>query len=154
MAFTETPTDLQRVAALLGGPRVLRRRLDSALDTHDLLTAGLPAPALRYLVTHLRIIQSAGSLEKAIGMSLRTYQRHRDGDTRPLSAEQSGRTWKFAEILAQATAIFGSQEEAEQWLERPAMSLGRRRPIDLLASPAGVELVQDHLTRLEYGVYT
>jgi putative toxin-antitoxin system antitoxin component (TIGR02293 family) len=70
-----------------------------------------------------------------------------------LSPEQSGRAWKFAEILAKATEVFGSQEEAERWLEHPAMGLNRQRPIDLLATPAGVELVEDFLTRLAYGVY-
>jgi putative toxin-antitoxin system antitoxin component (TIGR02293 family) len=72
---------------------------------------------------------------------------------RPLSLEQSGRTWKFAEILARATAVFGSQQEAEQWLERPAIGLDQRRPLDLLATQAGVRLVEDFLQRLEYGVY-
>jgi putative toxin-antitoxin system antitoxin component (TIGR02293 family) len=50
--------------------------------------------------------------------------------------------------------VLGSQQEAEQWLERPAIGLDRRRPIDLLATPAGVELVETFLERLEYGVYT
>ena len=50
--------------------------------------------------------------------------------------------------------MFGSQEEAEEWLRRPAMGLDQRRPIDLLATPAGVELVEDFLGRLKYGVYT
>jgi dihydroorotate dehydrogenase len=59
-----------------------------------------------------------------------------------------------AEILAKATMVMGLQKEAEQWLERPAISLNNRRPIDLLTTPAGVELVEDILQRLEYGVYT
>ncbi|MCP1838249.1 putative toxin-antitoxin system antitoxin component (TIGR02293 family) [Bradyrhizobium sp. USDA 4524] len=86
-------------------------------------------------------------------MSLRTFQRRKDAPDKPLSQEQSGRTWKFAEILAKATDVFGSQEEAEQWLERPAIGLDQRRPIDLLVTPAGVELVEQYLTRLAYGVY-
>lgn len=49
--------------------------------------------------------------------------------------------------------MFGSQEEAEQWLERPALGLDQRRPIDLLATPAGIELVEEDLTRLAHGVY-
>lgn len=85
-------------------------------------------------------------------MSLRTWQRRRRRN-KPLSQEQSGRAWKFAEILAKATDIFGSQAEAEQWLERPAVGLDQRRPIDLLGTPPGVELVEDHLDRLEYGIY-
>ena len=85
-------------------------------------------------------------------MSLRTWQRRRD-TPKPLSQEQSGRAWKFAEILTKATDVFGSQAQAEQWLERPAVGLDQRRPIDLLTTPAGVELVEEHLGRLEYGVY-
>ncbi|RWI30820.1 MAG: DUF2384 domain-containing protein [Mesorhizobium sp.] len=146
-------SDLQKVADLLGGARVLSRRVTSALDAHELLLHGLPTSALDYLVGQLVFIHKAESLEKAVGMSVRTYQRRKDTPSKPLSQEQSGRTWKFAEILAKATDVLGSQAEAEQWLERPAIGLDQRRPIDLLATPAGVELVEDYLERLEYGVY-
>ncbi|PDS99297.1 antitoxin [Rhizobium sp. S9] len=145
--------ELQKIEALLGGSRILSRRLTNALDAHELLLHGLPASALDHLVGTLVVIGKNESLEKAVGMSLRTWQRRKDTPSKPLSQEQSGRTWKFVEILAKATDIFGSQAEAEQWLERPAVGLDQRRPIDLLATPAGVELVEDHLDRLEYGVY-
>lgn len=145
--------ELQRVAALLGGARVLGRSLKDPLDAHEVLLRGLPGKALIHLIGSLGVLRASASLDKAVGMSLRTFQRRKDRPAKPLSQEQSGRTWKFAEILAKATDVFGSQDEAEQWLERPAMGLDRRRPIDLLATPAGVELVEQHLTRLEYGVY-
>lgn len=145
--------ELTKVAALLGGRRVLSRDLTSALDAHELLSHGLPALALDHLVGHLLVLDKADSLEKAVGMSLRTYQRRRDKLSEPLNREQSGRTWKFAEILSRATDVFGSQAEAEQWLERPAIGLDQHRPIDLLTTPAGIELVEGFLTRLEYGVY-
>ncbi len=157
-ATAEKPTpkgsgnDLQKVADLLGGPRILSRRITSALDAHELLLDGLPGSAFTHFVRHLLIIQT-DSLEKAFGMSLRTFQRRKDAPDKPLSQEQSGRTWKFAEILVKATDVFGSQEEAEQWLGRPAIGLDQRRPIDLLATPAGIELVEQYLTRLAYGVY-
>jgi uncharacterized protein (DUF2384 family) len=53
------------------------------------------------------------------------YRRHTAEDVRQLSPEQSGRAWKLAEILAKATSIFGSKEEAEQrsfraWFRRRA----------------------------------
>ena len=34
------------------------------------------------------------------------------------------------------------------------MALDRRRPIDLLATQAGVDAVEELLTRMEYGVYS
>lgn len=146
-------SELQKVAELLGGARILSRRLTSALDAHELLVHGLPASALDHLVGRLVLIHKTDSLEKAVGMSVRTYQRRKDAPSKPLSQEQSGRTWKFAEILSKATDVFGSQAGAEQWLEQPAIGLDQHRPIDLLATPAGVELVEDYLERLEYGVY-
>lgn len=149
----ETGGTLHKVTELLGGARLLTRRITSPLDAHELLLRGLPPSALDHLVRQLIHIQKTDSLEKAIGMSLRTYQRRKDAPAKPLSQEQSGRAWKFAEILSRATDVFGSQAEAEQWLERPAIGLDQRRPIELLATPAGVELVEDYLTRLEYGVY-
>jgi putative toxin-antitoxin system antitoxin component (TIGR02293 family) len=146
-------SDLQKVSKLLGGARVLSTRVDTVLDAHELIKRGLPASALDHLVDTLVFIGKADSLEKAVGMSVRTYQRRKDAPSKPLSQEQGGRTWKFAEILSKATDVFGSQAEAEQWLERPAIGLDQHRPIDLLSTPAGVQLVQEHLTRLEYGVY-
>src|SRR3546814_8602535 len=53
-------------------------------------------------------------------MSLRTWQCRKDAPDRRLTTQQSGRAWAFAGILARATAVFGSQEKAEEWLARPA----------------------------------
>jgi putative toxin-antitoxin system antitoxin component (TIGR02293 family) len=142
------------VVDILGGPKVLSWKLKGPLDAHELLLRGLPGAALTYLVDSLVLLRDPGSLEKAVGISLRTFQRRKADPTRLLSQEQSGRAWRFAEILARATAVLGSRTEAEQWLERPAIGLEQRRPIDLLATTAGVEIVENHLERIEYGVYT
>lgn len=141
------------VVDILGGARVLKCKLRSPFDAHELLLRGIPGAALTYLVDRLVLLHDPVSLEKAIGISVRTFQRRKANPTKLLNQEQSGRTWKFAEILARATAIFGSRTEAEHWLERPAIGLDQRRPIDLLATTAGVEIVENHLERIEYGVY-
>jgi putative toxin-antitoxin system antitoxin component (TIGR02293 family) len=141
------------VVDILGGVKVLKCRLRGPLDAHQLLLRGLPGAALTYLVDSLVLLHDPVSLEKAVGVSLRTLQRRKADPTKLLNQEQSGRTWKFAEILAKAAAVFGSRAEAEQWLERPAIGLDQRRPIDLLATSAGVEIVENYLERIEYGVY-
>lgn len=145
--------DPLRVASVLGGAQVFRPPPDSPLEAHEMLERGMPAEAVTYLVKSLSVLGISEPLERALGMSLRTLQRKAAGSQKPLNSEQSGRTWKFAEILAKATDVFGSQEAAETWLETPAIGLDQRRPIDLLSTPAGVELVEDYLVRLDYGVY-
>lgn len=145
--------ELKRVVRLLGGQQTLKRPVRNSLDAHEMIMSGLPGKAVVRLFENLILLQLGPSLEKAMGMSLRTFQRYKTAPKKALNLEQSGRTWKFAEILAKATEIFGSQEQAEQWLEQPATGLDQRRPIDLLATPAGAEIVEEFLGRLEYGVY-
>ena len=146
-------TERQLTAALLGGESVLRRSVESPYDVHEMILQGFPGRGLKALIEGLVFLDRTESLEKGVGITLRTFQRVKEAPDRPLSPEQSGRTWKFAEILARATMVLGSREEAEHWLERPAIGLNQQRPIDLLTTPAGVWLVEEFLARIEYGVY-
>jgi len=144
--------EIQRVAELFGGPKVLRCPLRSPLDVHEALAEGLPGEAMLHLSDSLTRLRH-DEIEAAIGMSARTVQRLKHAPKKRLTREQSGRVWKFAEILAKAIEVLGSREEAEQWLERPAIGLEQRRPIELLKTTVGSGLVAELLRRIEYGVY-
>ena len=153
-ALARPVSEMDRIVSLLGGDHMFSPMVRSPLDAHEAILKGFSNRALTHLVGNVAVMQQADVMEKAVGISLRTFQRRKkEGATKPLSQEQSGRTWKFAEILARATRVLGSQEDAELWLSRPAIGLNQQRPIDLLATTAGVEIVEDHLERLEYGVY-
>lgn len=146
--------DIARTYALLGGQDTILRPIQSTLDAHDVLQTGLPSQALLHLVSEVALLETDNVLEKAIGISVRTLQRRRKdvGDSL-LNVDQSNRTWKFAEILGRATAIFGSRAAAEAWMTAPAIGLDQRRPLDLLSTTVGVEAVDDYLTRIDCGVY-
>lgn len=146
--------DISRTYALLGGRDTIRKPVRNNLEAHDILIMGLPSAALLHLTSQVAFLATDAVLEKAIGISVRTLQRRKkDAPDAVLSVDQSNRTWKFAEILGRASEIFGSQTEAEVWLNAPAIGLDQRRPIDLLGTAVGVEAVEDYLTRIEYGVY-
>jgi putative toxin-antitoxin system antitoxin component (TIGR02293 family) len=148
--------EIQRVAQLFGGPKVLRHKLRDPFDAHEALKEGLPGAAVTHLIGQVHNILGVPDdvLHAAIGMSVRTVQRLKRTPRKRLSRAQSGQVWNFARILAKATDVLGSREAAEQWLARPAMALDRRQPIELLGTAAGIQLVEDLLGRIEYGVYT
>ena len=143
----------RHISDLLGGPKVVGKYPADPLAAHEMLQRGLPNIVINHLFDSMTTLEPT-LIEGALGMSLRTRQRREKHPTELLSQEQSGRIWKFAEILTKATPLFGSQAAAEQWLEQPAIGLDQRRPIDLMTTPAGLELVEDYLGRIEYGVYT
>jgi len=145
--------EFRQVAGILGGTGVLHRKISSALDAHRAIIDGMPGNTLRHLIANVRILHEAEFLQKALGISVRTWQRRNDEPAKPLSQELGSRAWKFAQILNKSSEIFGSQSAAEQWLITPAIGLDQHRPIDLIATPAGVRLVEDLLERMDYGVY-
>lgn len=149
------PAPLNTVIQLFGGRKTLEFKPSGPFEAHELLLRGIPRRAMLHLIATSTHMKNSKSMNLAFGLSTRTMQRIK---ARPesslLNYEQSSRVWKFAEILAHAADVFGSRSEAEKWLEQPVMAFEGRKPIDLLATSVGVELVENHLTRLEYGVYT
>jgi len=146
---------VERAVSLLGGQKTLKRKVLTVMDAHELLLAGIPSSALLHLVSGVSGLGIPDMVEKALGISVRTLQRRKkdkDQDT-ILTTDQGSRVWKLAEILGRAEATLGSREAAEEWMVKPAIGLDRRRPIDLMSTSAGVEMVETYLTQIEYGVY-
>jgi putative toxin-antitoxin system antitoxin component (TIGR02293 family) len=152
---SEQGSKFRRVLDLLGGTRTFEYYVYNALDAHELIRQGLPAAALTSLCQNVSLFQRSKASFEALGISERTLLR-RKSDTVPktLSREVSDRAWKLAEVVAKATELFGSQEEAEEWLDRPAIGLNQNRPIELMTTTAGSEIVHQYLERMESGVYT
>ena len=128
--------------------------IDTPIDLHERITEGFPRRTLVHVVEGLRFITPGESL-KALNMSARTWHRMKSDrqNPMPLDADQSSRVWNLAEVLSKAEEVLGDREEAEHWLAAPAIGLSSRRPIDLMASPQGAELVKTLLNQMAYGVY-
>jgi putative toxin-antitoxin system antitoxin component (TIGR02293 family) len=139
-----------RVAKILGVAKLLKRSGGSAVAVHDALHAGLPRRALfRAIPAGIPVPM----LLPVFGISLRTFMRLKTEPDKRLDVEQSGRVWQFAELFAKADDVFRSEERAVEWMLEPAMALENKRPIDLLTTPVGAQLVDDVLERMRHGVY-
>lgn len=123
----------------------------SLLQAHDLVTEGLSVDVALALMAAFHVLDKDTVL-MAMGISERTLQRAQTADKR-LDPNASDRTLRLAAVTEQAADALGSWEAAERWLASPAMGLDQRRPIDLLQSSEGTELVKTLLTRMDYGVY-
>ena len=151
-ATADARSSVQVATELLGGRRVLHRQVTTEEDAHELVLRGIPAEAMAKLFAGV-VSLSSHVLLTAIGVSERSFARRKATPKTRLPVDESERLWRFAEVLAHATRVFGSQAEAEQWLDRPAIGLDHRKPIDLLRTHPGARLVSEYLTRIEHGVY-
>jgi len=121
------------------------------LEAHDLVTRGLPM-ALALGMTRLYGIVEREALFKVLSLSEHALH-YGKGREKLLDINSSDRLLRLAVITEQAFDVFGSQGAAEHWFVTPAIGLAWRRPIDLLQSSAGTELVKTALTRMDYCVF-
>lgn len=137
---------------LLGGHEVFTQAPRSLLDVHHWVSHGIPSASISHLAHAIEPL-SAHALSEAIGVSLRTLHRKKGAESDTLSVAQGGRTFKFAEVVAKATLVLGGREAAVQWLTSPAIGLNQQKPVDLVATPVGTQMVEELLDRIEHGVY-
>ena len=81
-----------------------------------------------------------------------TLARRRKQATARMSADESARVARLAEVWTFACQVWGSEDAARSFLFRPHAMLEGRRPIDVvLANEFGRPLVDGILGRLQYG---
>lgn len=87
-----------------------------------------------------------------MGISIRTYQRQKR--TAPITHAASENVVKLAELYETGLKAFDNNEEAfVTWLNAQIPALNNEKPIHLLSSGMGIDLVKDELLRIEYGIY-
>ena len=139
------------ITAVLGGQKVLRRKVGSDTDLRAMTRAGLPVSALSALALELNVERKV--LAKVVGISERTLSRRLANGAR-LSPEESDRMMRVARVFAQTKETLGDSAKAGRWLQRPNLALGGERPLDLLDTDAGRHDVETILGRIDYGIYS
>jgi len=69
-----------------------------------------------------------------------------------LTPDESGKVVCFARLLGHAVHLFGSLEEARQWLKAPQRGLHGAVPLDYAKTELGAREVENLLTQLDYGI--
>src|SRR4051812_39666819 len=139
---------IEEVAGLLG-IKPGKERPASAFDVIERIEGGLPVAVLDRVS---RSIAPTDANFKYRIVSRATLDRRRKSEARRLSAEESERLARIAKLWAFARAVWGSDEEARDFLFRPHMLLEGRQPIEVaVKTEIGARLVEDILGRLEHG---
>ncbi len=136
------------VEEILGGRKVLGRSLNSKMDFIELGGAGISKDAASHLARYLSL--SIAGMAKMLPVTARTLQRY--GARKRLSQAVSEQVLQLAEVVAEGEEIFGDRENFLAWMSLPNRALGSRKPIDLLSSRFGAELVSDELGRIAHGI--
>jgi putative toxin-antitoxin system antitoxin component (TIGR02293 family) len=81
----------------------------------------------------------------------RTLARRRENGEL-LSPVESDRVQRLERIWAHGVRVFANPEKFARWLRSEIIALDGARPIDLLASETGAQIVDEELGRIDYGM--
>ena len=139
------------VQDVLGGEVVLGRPMSRSGALAEAVREGLPVKALFLLAERIGLRQA--EISEKIGIPQRTLTRRITQHER-LTAAESDRAVRLAQVFSTAAETLGDGEKAAAWLKTPNRALRGGRPLDQLDTDPGVREVEDILGRIAYGIYS
>jgi putative toxin-antitoxin system antitoxin component (TIGR02293 family) len=89
-------------------------------------------------------------IESILFISLKTLANYKQRKTH-LNASISEKVLSIFALYKKGIAVFGSVDAFNKWMAAPAYGLGGQHPNELLDTMTGINLIQEELTRIEYG---
>ncbi|MFC2166289.1 antitoxin Xre/MbcA/ParS toxin-binding domain-containing protein [Acidobacteriota bacterium] len=142
--------ELSAVTEVLGGEKVLLKKVRNRTDLIELGKFGLTKDALLHLAKYLGI--SVGQMAALLPITERTIQRYSRGQH--FSQAVSEHILEIAECVAKGIAVFENRDKFLVWMNHPNKALGQETPVSLLNSRFGTDMVLNALGRIEYGVFS
>jgi putative toxin-antitoxin system antitoxin component (TIGR02293 family) len=142
------PQEIAGVVSVLGGAKVVGRKVRSPEDLAERVRQGLPFAALDAVMERYEI--SRNVLCTILHLSPRNFLRRKD--QMRLSPDESDRLYRLARVIAHANRVFEDPEESADWIRSPNVALGKQPPLTLLDTDIGVQQVDQVLGRIEHGI--
>lgn len=127
-----------------------QKKLITPSELEPILHKGLNCRALDRVRDALGI--TTAELCACIGLPERAIDDARQ-KKQTIGANESDRLFRIAELIARATALFGTQAKAARWITTPQAALGEETPLSKLRTGVGVDRVKEILAAIQYGVY-
>ena len=141
---------LAQVGKILGGEKILGKKLESKMDLIELGSVGVTKNAVSHLAKYLSF--SWKQVADLLPVTERTLQRYSSNQHfNPAVSEQ---VLHIAEVLAKGVEVFQEKKKLLLWLNTPHKVFSRKTPFAMLGSRFGTELVLEELGRIEFGVYS
>ncbi len=136
------------ITETLGGEEALGHPIRNRMDFVKLVNRGLTKSSVVHLAKSLSL--SMKEMAELLPVNVRTLQRKSAREH--LSTVVSEQALQIAHVVAAGMELFEDQEKFLAWLSMPSVPLGGEKPLALLRSRFGIELVLDELGRIAHGI--
>lgn len=138
------------IANILGGTRILGRKITSFRDLERRVAEGLPAQSLVLTVEYVVVKTDQRTRTQLADQLVPRVTRRRR--TQALRPDESERVERLARVMALAEHVWEGHEAAQRFMATPHPMLDGRTPTDAAATELGARQVEDILWKLEYSL--
>lgn len=89
-----------------------------------------------------------------LGVNVRTLQRYKNQKGFKFQTLQGEKIFEVAEVMNLGKEVFHDNSKFYAWLNTPSYALGSVKPIELLDTSYGIEIVKSELYAIEHGVFS
>jgi putative toxin-antitoxin system antitoxin component (TIGR02293 family) len=136
------------IKEILGGDELVKEPLRNQYDIINLTRKGLNKKQLLFLAHKLSL--SLIEMSRILPVSVRTLQRYTRNQV--FNSDVSDQILIIADLYSKGIGVFDSIDKFNAWIRLPNTALSNHKPIELLDTTFGVELVKDLLGRIEHGI--
>jgi putative toxin-antitoxin system antitoxin component (TIGR02293 family) len=138
----------KRIASILGGEPVLKRRVRSLTDLQRAVAEGLPKATLERTVRY--VLPDRGEARRVIDRIIppATFKRRKA----VLKPEESEKVERLARVIATAEEVWDDREDARRFLTSPHPLLQDQRPLDVAQTELGARRVEELLWQIVHGL--
>jgi putative toxin-antitoxin system antitoxin component (TIGR02293 family) len=138
---------------IMGGATTIGRKINSPLDFVDLYNKnGVSVGVIRSIQTRTGFTNK--ELGRVLNISPSSFQRRYKSNDK-LKKDEAERAYQLSEVIAKGLETFdNSMTDFVEWLHDSNTALGNKKPIDLMDSSIGRDLIMNVLINLQYGQYS
>jgi putative toxin-antitoxin system antitoxin component (TIGR02293 family) len=126
------------------------KRSNSAFDYIGIIRGGLKSKSVNSFIKHSSLTQK--QVSRMIHISERTLQRN--PPEKIIDTTSSERLIDLTRLFHKGITVFNEKAKFITWLNRPNRALDNQKPIELIETNMGIDLVIDELLRIEHGVFS
>ena len=123
---------------------------NSSFTYMRIIKGGLKSKSIKSLIIHSNLSQK--QVSRLIHISERTLQRN--SPDKLINISTSEKLVELARLFHKGIQVFNDKEKFNTWLNRPNKSLENLKPIELIETSLGIDLVFDELLKIEHGVFS
>lgn len=126
------------------------KRAKSSKELIAAVQQGLPVLSFQGLARAMGI--TIDYLCEVTGIALRTLRRRKLQGR--LTAQESERVYRVANVFNCAVSVFGGAASARTWMREPLIALSGRTPLEYCGTEIGAREVEDILGRIQHGDFS